>query len=85
MRKKPVRRAEAERPRRSANLSLDRELLGEAKKLGINLSRACERGLAQAVADARAERWFKENETALRSSNDYVERHGLPLRRHRMF
>jgi antitoxin CcdA len=38
----------AQRPRRrkATNLSLDEKLVAEAKELGVNLSRACEAGLA---------------------------------------
>ncbi|MFA7668890.1 MAG: type II toxin-antitoxin system CcdA family antitoxin [Burkholderiaceae bacterium] len=32
-----------------------------------------------------AERWLAENDEALRNSNDFVERHGLPLTRYRRF
>ncbi len=85
MRRSASVRSGVERSRRPTNVSLDRKLLAEARELGINLSRACEHGLAQAVVDARAQRWLAENEEALHSSNDYVERHGLPLARYRMF
>ena len=91
MRKRPAAQSEAHAPperaraRRATNVSLDRRLLDEAKALGINLSRACEPGLAQAIARARAERWLAENEAAIHSSNAYVERHGLPLARFRKF
>ncbi len=29
--------------------------------------------------------WLRDNKAALDSSNDYVEKHGLPLDRHRQF
>jgi antitoxin CcdA len=32
-----------------------------------------------------AKRWITENAEAIRSSNDYVEKHGLPLAKYRMF
>jgi len=85
VRKSPSVQSAAERLRRPTNVSLDRKLLAEARELGINLSRACEHGLARAIVDARAQRWLAENEEALNSSNDYIERHGLPLARYRMF
>lgn len=71
--------------RRPANISIDSDLLAEAKTLGINISRACERGLAEQVAEVRAARWRMENADALESSNAHVERHGLPLSRYRSF
>lgn len=71
--------------KRATNVSLDAALLSEAKALGVNISRACDRGLALQIAEERGKRWLKENKTALESSNAYVERHGLPLARHRRF
>lgn len=71
--------------RRATNVSLDSNLLDAAKELGINLSRACERGLTEQVAETRAERWLAENRDALDYWNDYVEKNGLPLARYRQF
>lgn len=70
---------------RSANLSADAALLDEAKALQINLSRVFEAGLKRAVADAKSERWRRENAEAIAGSNAWVEANGLPLDRHRQF
>ena len=75
----------ADRRRRATNLSLDAVLLEEARQLGVNLSRACERGLAEQVAEARTARWRADNAAALADSNAFVEREGLPLRDLRLF
>ena len=71
--------------RRPANLSLDAALLRDAKALGINVSRAAEAGIADAVMRRKREDWLRENAAAIESSNRYVETHGLPLARHRQF
>lgn len=71
--------------RRPTNLSLDRDLLTEARALKVNLSRAAEAGVRSAVAAARSEKWQADNAAALQSSNAYVEEHGLPLDRFRQF
>ncbi|MDS9470173.1 type II toxin-antitoxin system CcdA family antitoxin [Paracoccus sp. MBLB3053] len=71
--------------RKPANLSLDQTLLAEARALNINLSRAAEAGLRQAVRHAQAERWQRENATALAASNAWVEENGLPLERYKPF
>ena len=71
--------------RRATNVSLDTALLKEAKALKVNISRACERGLAQEVAAARQTRWLEDNAAALDGVNAFVEQHGLPLARHRKF
>lgn len=71
--------------RKPANLTLDAELLAEARTLRINVSRAAERGLRAAVAEARAREWQAENAPALASSNAWVDEAGLPLARYRQF
>jgi antitoxin CcdA len=71
--------------RKATNVSLDEALLSEARALQINISRAAERGVSQAITEKRAELWLLENKGALDSSNEYVEKHGLPLARHRQF
>ena len=71
--------------RKPTNVSLDMTLVAEAKGLGINISRACEVGLLEQIAKERGRLWREENAPALKSSNDYVEQHGLPLSRHRQF
>ncbi|MTH79951.1 type II toxin-antitoxin system CcdA family antitoxin [Paracoccus aestuariivivens] len=71
--------------RKPANLSLDQTLLAEARALNINLSRAAEAGLREAVRQAQAERWRRENATAMAASNAWVEENGLPLERYKPF
>jgi antitoxin CcdA len=72
-------------PKKATNVSLAEALLTEAKHLGVNVSQAAEAGLAQAVADRRAEEWQKENAEAIQAWNVYVDEHGLPLDQYRMF
>ncbi len=71
--------------RRPTNVSLDAELVEEARKLDINISRACEEGLERTVREERRRRWIEENREAMEASNDYVRKHGLPLAKYRMF
>ena len=61
------------------------DLIDEAKRLDINVSQACEAGLAAQVAEARAEEWRTANREAVEYWNAYVEKHGLPLARYRQF
>ena len=72
-------------PRRATNVSLNQKLVEEAKALGVNLSQACERGLRDQVAETRAEKWQRENREAVIASNEYADKNGLPLARHRLF
>ena len=72
-------------PKRATNITLSEGVLAEAKELQINLSKAAEHGITQAIAEKRTELWLIENKYALDSSNEYVEKHGLPLARFRQF
>lgn len=69
--------------RKPTNVSLPADLVAEAKRLGINVSQACEAGLAGEVRKQLSEEWKRENREAIESSNEYVRKHGLPLARHR--
>jgi len=71
--------------RKATNVSLNTDLLDQARALEINISRACERGLVEQIEEVRAARWREENRTAIVSSNHYVDRKGLPLAGHRRF
>ena len=71
--------------RRPANVTLSSTLLNEAKQLGINVSQACEQGLAAKLASTRKEIWQEENSIAIEEWNDWVDRNGLPLSQYRQF
>lgn len=71
--------------RKPANLSLDAGLLAEAKALKVNVSRAAEAGIAEALRKEKERRWKEENREAIESSNRWVEKHGLPLAKYRQF
>jgi antitoxin CcdA len=73
------------RDRRPTNVTLPVELVAEAKALNINVSQACERGLARSVAEARRTRWLEDNKEAIEAYNAMVERDGLPLDEFRQF
>lgn len=69
----------------AANVTLPEPLLSQAKELGVGLSQACERGLAAAVAEARARKWLEDNHAAIEAWNEYVEHNALPLAEFRQF
>ncbi|MEZ2221398.1 type II toxin-antitoxin system CcdA family antitoxin [Rhizobium sp. RCC_161_2] len=71
--------------RRSANLTLNKDILSEARELGINISRAAEDGLSRAIRSERERRWRAENAEAIADANAYIENHGLPLAKYRQF
>ncbi|MGX0879641.1 Potential post-segregation antitoxin [Roseovarius sp. EC-HK134] len=71
--------------KRATNLTIDPALLDEARSLNINLSATFEASLREAVRARKAAAWLEENRAAIQSSNDWVEKHGLPLERYRQF
>jgi antitoxin CcdA len=71
--------------RKAVNLSLDLDVVTQAKELGINFSRVCERGLLAEIASARGDRWLRENSGALEAWNAWIDEHGLPLEEYRKF
>lgn len=79
------RPAKIDSPKRATNVSLAADMVDDAKRLGVNVSEACQRGLAAEVKKAREAKWLEENQGALESSNAYVEKYGLPLARYRLF
>lgn len=80
-------RVREDRPpfRRATNVSLDADLVAEARALDINISRACEEGLERTVREERRRRWIEGNRDAMEASNEYVQKNGLPLAKYRMF
>ena len=71
--------------KRATNLTVDTALLDEARGLGINLSATFEGSLREAVRQQKAAQWLEENRAALHSSNEWIERNGLPLEKYRQF
>ena len=62
--------------KRATNLTINADLLRQARELGVNLSQTLERRLVEILAAERRRRWLEANREAIRSFNDYVERHG---------
>ena len=67
----------AEVPKRAVNLSLNAELLRQAKELGLNLSSLAEDAVALAVKNHLAQRWQEENAAAIRAYNKRVAKRGV--------
>ncbi|GAA0866769.1 MULTISPECIES: type II toxin-antitoxin system CcdA family antitoxin [Sphingopyxis] len=79
------RPARFEGPKKATNVSLNAELVEEAKKLGINVSDACQSGLAAEVKKARDAAWKEENRAAIESWNEYIRKNGMPYDKYRQF
>jgi antitoxin CcdA len=63
--------------KRAVNLSVDTELLGLAKALGINLSRTLEDALRRLTEAERTRRWQEENREALQSYDALIAHAGV--------
>lgn len=84
-RRSPIRRLPTKALRVAANLSIDAALMKEAKALDVNVSRAAEAGIAEAVAAEKTRLWKLENREAIQALSDYVEAHGIPLAEFQQF
>ena len=80
-----VGRPRVDTPKQATNVSLSEVLLSEAKSLGINVSRACEDGLAMGVRNAKARKWQEQNTAGFDAWDRYVEQRGVPLANFRKF
>lgn len=63
-------------PKRSANLSINSDLLGQARALEINLSAVLEQALTEVVRKRRQEQWLEANRDAIAAYNRQVDEHG---------
>ena len=63
-------------PKKAAKLSINSDLLRRTRELNINVSATLERALKEELSQREAQRWVEENRAAIKSYNDFVERHG---------
>ncbi|MCW3476904.1 type II toxin-antitoxin system CcdA family antitoxin [Limobrevibacterium gyesilva] len=59
------------------NVSIDAELLDQARALDINLSATLENRLREVVAERRRQRWLAANRGALADANAFLAERGL--------
>jgi len=64
-------------PKKSANLSINADLLQQAKLLNINLSQTLEQHLIEIVRQAQQKQWLAENQSALEEYNQRIEKQGV--------
>jgi antitoxin CcdA len=64
-------------PKRPTNLSLNSDLLRQARELDINLSQVLEHALDAEVRKKRAEQWLLENREAIAQYNADIEKNGV--------
>jgi len=71
--------------RKATNLTLDAEVLKQARALGINLSAVLEARLVELIRDAEQERWRAANREAVQDYNARIARDGAFGDRYRRF
>jgi antitoxin CcdA len=77
--------ARAPKQRRATNVSLPAHLIEEARRLGINISQACEQGLEAQVRQSLRDAWLEENLPALEAWNEWIRENGIPYAEYRQF
>jgi antitoxin CcdA len=71
--------------KKAVNLSLDAELLEEARAENVKLSAVAERAVRAEIANIRAERWKRENAQSLAAMADRIEAEGVAGEEHRIY
>ena len=72
-------------PKKPTNLTINSDLLTQAKDYKINLSATLEIALADALKAKKVDLWKEENKDAIESYNNIVEEYGLFSDEIRMF
>jgi antitoxin CcdA len=67
---------DANAPKKSTNLSINSDLLRQAKERHINISKALELRLAELIREDNARRWKEENREAIEDYNRRIEARG---------
>jgi antitoxin CcdA len=71
--------------KRAVNLSIDAELLAEARRFGLNLSGLLEERLSGALREQRRKVWLAENAGAIEDYNARIDARGSFADRVRRF
>ena len=71
--------------KKATNLALNTEVLAEAKKLGINISKACDAFLESLVKQEKERLWKLENAKFINEYNQITDEEGPPLDKWRTF
>jgi len=64
-------------PKKAVNVSINGDLLQQAREMRINLSQTLEAQLERLLREERARRWRDENREAIEEYSRYVEEHGV--------
>jgi antitoxin CcdA len=64
-------------PKKPTNLSINTDLLKQAREFDLNLSAVLEQALIERLTQKQRKRWLADNQDAMRAYNDYVTEHGV--------
>ena len=64
-------------PKKAVNLSVNSDLLSQAREAGVKLSSVLERALEVETRRIRQARWREDNRAAIDAYNEHVERDGV--------
>ena len=64
-------------PKRATNVSINADLLAQARQCGVNLSQALEDALKTRLAEERRRKWLEDNLDAIQDYNKHFEKYGL--------
>lgn len=67
---------DANAPKKATNLSINSDLLRQAKERRINISQALEQRLAELLREEKSRAWKEENREAVEEYNNRIETHG---------
>lgn len=57
----------------------------EARALGLDPEAIARKAIRDAIKSEKERRWLEENREAIAAHNEWVEKHGVPLAKYRMF
>ena len=63
--------------KKATSLTINSDLLQQAKDLGINISNCLEQTLEEKVKEQKTKNWQDENKVAIEHYNKRIEEHGL--------
>ena len=63
-------------PKKATNLSINSDLINQAKNFDINLSSALEQTLVQLLQEKQRQQWLTENQESIAAYNQDVQKNG---------
>jgi len=63
--------------KRAVNVTVDEDVLADARELRLNLSQILEDELRRRVTEEKTRRWQEEHREAIEAHNRFVDKHGI--------